>query len=189
MVTAIAMLERGSGNCSVFRPSYGPLAIDFTASAVADDVRALRAWSEIPASPFLPSFPPSARGASSTFKVPEMTEGRRLVRRVSSPPRRFWAPQKCASKERRHPIYCLGRYKSAKCTVRGGDRSARATRDIWPNSSGSIVSIALSMVRNNRRKDDGDAALFFPFPPPFDSSQFHDIEEFHLMGMASEGMD
>ena len=171
------MLERGSGNCSVFRPSYGPLAIDFTASAVADDVRALRAWSEIPASPFLPSFPPSARGASSTFKVPEMSEGRRLVRRVSSPPRRFWAPQKCAPKGAIPSIVWVDiKAPNAPCAAAAAiDRPER--QEIFGQIP-RFRSFPLSMVRNNWHKD---AASFLQSP----SIRFFLISRYR--GISSDG--
>ena len=140
-----------------------------------------------------------------------MTEGRRrLVRRVlacsalarvSSPPRRFWAPQKSAPKGaiRDSPAHCLGRYKApnARTVTTAIDRIGQSNKRYFAKflEVRSFTLHCLSAITPARptgtTMEGKQAALFLPFSVrrPSDPSQFHDIEEFHRMGMASEGMD
>ena len=135
--------------------------------------------------------PPPRR---STFKVPEMTEGRRLICRVLGAPLLSGVLPAAAGAfgplknllPKAPSVHCSDIKHPNAPRARDGDRSARASnsryfakfRGVRPFTSHCLSAIAT--MEGKRLCFSHSSAR------PCDPFQFHVIEEFHLMGMASE---
>ena len=138
-----------------------------------DAVRALGPLSEIPASPLPPSLCPPPR--RSTFKVPEMTEGRRLICRVLGAPLLSGVLPAAAGAfgplknllPKAPSVHCSDIKPPNAPRARDGDRSARASNSRYFAKFRGVRPFTSHCLSVRNRNDGGEAAaLFLPFLRP-----------------------